>query len=408
MSGLTRIASACASIAIFAIALTAAEAAKARGPQILYTFTDVAYDTGSTGPLLRDAAGDLYGVSLGGGSNSIGSVFELSPGGVLTTLHDFANVIGQPAHPVGGVVMDGAGNLYGEAALGGALNCTEIFNREDCGSVYKLAPDGTVTTLHAFQGGTDGDLPSGGLLLDKRGNLYGTTQYGGTPYGCGGTCGLVFEIAAGGTYTVLHNFQGGTDGGSPRSNLIVDRAGNLYGTTYLGGSGGGYGTVYKLARNGTETVLHAFQGADGSMPAAGVVMDATGNLYGTTEYGGDSPSEGYGTVFKLSPDGTHTVLHSFAGNASGSDGELPRDNLLIDKMGDLYGTTQWGGYAYCHNEGCGTLFKVANDGTYSQVYLFRKDSVTGPIGGVTQDAKQNLYGSGLAPTYYGVIYEIRK
>jgi|HubBroStandDraft_5_1064220.scaffolds.fasta_scaffold14239_2 uncharacterized repeat protein (TIGR03803 family) len=407
MSGLSGVARAYAASAVFAIMLTAGGAAGAHGLQTIYTFTGGTDGTASTGPLLRDAAGNLYGVSFAGGSGEEGTVFMLSPGGVLTPLHDFVYTIGQPAQPTGGVVMDGAGNLYGEAMLGGALNCSEIPDRLDCGSVYKLAPNGTLTTLHSFQGGTDGDLPSGGLLIDKAGNLYGTTQYGGTPYACGVTCGLVFKISASGTYTVLHNFQGGTDGNTPMSNLIADRAGNLYGTTLGGGDGNG--TVFKLARDGTETVLYAFQGgADGSAAEAGVVMDRAGDIYGTTMLGGNSEGEGFGTVYKLTPGGVHTVLHSFMD--SGGDGVWPRDNLLIDNKGDVYGTTKWGGAANCHNEGCGTLYNVASDGTYSLVYLFRKQFVVMPLGGLTQDAKGNLFGSGSTYTapYYGVLYTTRK
>jgi uncharacterized repeat protein (TIGR03803 family) len=183
---------------------------------------------------------------------------------------------------------------------------------------------GNISRLHSFSGGSDGYYPQAGLIRDGSGNLYGTTEYGGS--GCyGGICGTVFKLAPDGTETVLHAFTGGNDGEFPLSDLIRDSSGYLYGTTFSGGTHGG-GVVFKLDSSGGETVLHAFAagGSDGFQPHAGLVMDAAGNLYGTTSLGGgvscDLTESGCGTVFKLDQHGTETVLHAFGGE---NDGEYP-------------------------------------------------------------------------------------
>jgi uncharacterized repeat protein (TIGR03803 family) len=231
--------------------------------------------------------------------------------------------------PVTGVVLDKEGNLYG-VADDGAL-----------GEVYEVTTSGTEKELYGFTGGADGYGPAGDLIFDKKGNLYDTTAYGGEGQDCYLGCGTVFKLAPDGTETVLYSFTGGMDGYSPLAGLVLDRKGNLYGTTFSGGGsgcGGGCGTVFKLAPDGTETVLHRFDDSDGANPRGGLVFDAKGNLYGTTTGGG---AYGGGTVFKLTSSGgnwTETVLHSFGW----SDGAGPYGSLLR-KGGILYGTTSWGG-----------------------------------------------------------------
>jgi uncharacterized repeat protein (TIGR03803 family) len=184
--------------------------------------------------------------------------------------------------------VDAAGNLYGTAYVGGDPTC-------GCGTVFKLDPSGNATVLHAFTEGTDGGLPQAGLIRDAAGNLYGTTQIGGSS-----NAGTVFKVDTAGNETVLYSFTGGADGGSPLGGVSRDAAGNLYGTTQLGGSPQlQAGTVFKLDTSGKLTALHTFTGgADGSNPFAGVIRDSAGNLYGTTAGGGDS---GFGTVFKITP-----------------------------------------------------------------------------------------------------------
>ncbi len=317
---------------------------------VVYSFEGGATDgAGPYAPLIMDSAGDLYGTTVGGGANGGGTVFRISATGAESVVYSFpAGSFSVPAvaAPVGGtwiagqyggVVMDGAENLYGTTFGGSAGNN---------GTVFKISAAGTESVLHSFAGGTaDGSGPLAGLIIDSSGNLYGTTQFGGT-YGFG----TVFEISPGGTETILHSFAGGTtDGLGPRAGLVMDSAGNLYGTTVAGGTKGD-GTVFELSPNGTETILHSFTGgtSDGSGPLAGLIIDSAGNLYGTTAYGG---TNGNGTVFRIDPNGAETVLYSFTGGAS--DGANPVGDLVMDNTGNLYGTTAYGGAS-----GGGTVFKI--------------------------------------------------
>jgi uncharacterized repeat protein (TIGR03803 family) len=198
-------------------------------------------------------------------------------------------------------------------------------------------------------GTPDGEDPYSGVLRDKAGNLYGTTQYGGAK----GGFGTVYKLTAKGKLTLLHSFAGTPDGVNPFAGLLMDAAGNLYGTTYYGGTNGGFGTVFKLTPKGKLTLLHSFAGMpDGQNPYARLIRDSAGNLYGTTFYGGTS---GYGAVFKLDTVGKLTILHSFSGS---TDGAHPIAGLILDKAGSLYGTTSDGGDLNCGFSGCGTVFKV--------------------------------------------------
>jgi len=290
--------------------------------KLLYGFEDY----GATpGGLILDKAGNLYGPTLQGGSDGWGSVFELSPRSdgtwMETVLYSFDNTDG--SFPVGNVIFDQAGNLYGITAEGGTGNC----NNYGCGVVFELSPEKngewTETVLHNFNG-VDGASAATGLTADANGNLYGATEGGGQTGGCvgfQGSCGLVFELSRGAnsdwTETVLHNFNGSEgDGDYPEGTLTFDAAGNLYGTTAFGGAVGGLdcekygcGTVFELSpgANGswTEKVVHIFgtayatsNGADGEFPLAGVIFDKDGNLYGDTANGG---TYGMGTVFEITP-----------------------------------------------------------------------------------------------------------
>ncbi len=219
-------------------------------------------------------------------------------------------------------VFDSHGNMYGTTAGGSAYSS---------GTVFKLAANGKLTTLHNFdQYDGDGTIPQCGVTLDNKGNLYGSTQTGGAY-----TYGTLYEITAGGSYRTLYSFMGGTDGLYPYNPPVLDKKGNLYGTTENGGSGG-YGTVYKFnPKTGQETVLHNFTGGpDGNSPLDGVlVFDKQGNLYGTTGGGGTYTC---GTIYKLAPDGTKTILYNFACSPDGDD---PMGSVVFDKQGNLYTTT---------------------------------------------------------------------
>ncbi|HEX4159394.1 MAG TPA: choice-of-anchor tandem repeat GloVer-containing protein [Rhizomicrobium sp.] len=289
------------------------------------------------------------------------------------------------AFPEGGLIGDKAGNLYGTAAKGGNTGCDFSAG---CGTVFKLAPDGTEAVLYTFTGGSDGGEPVlSRLALDGKGNLYGTTEEGGA-----NGDGVVFNISPNGKEEVLYSFTNGNDGGKPSGGVIRDKAGNLYGTTEHGGANGS-GTVFKLAKtNGggySETVLHSFGPLpDAELPFGGVIEDEAGNLFGATNGGGANLD---GAVYKIAPDGTETVLHSFTG---GSDGNQPGyESLIEDSSGNLYGTTVAGGNQAC-SQGCGTVFKVTPGGTETVLYAFTgySDGMY-PWSGVSMDGKGNLYGT---------------
>ena len=321
----------------------------------LYSFIQQADGQVPEGTLIRDSAGNLYGTAYFGGNpscvqgNGCGTIFKLYEG-KLTVLHTFAGQDG--ANPAAGLVRDLIGNLYGTTFFGGTSSACP----DGCGTVFKLDTSGTLTTLHSFTGSfnRDGAHPLASLVRDAAGNFYGTTQSGGAA-----GHGTVFKLnPASGKYAVLHSFTGPPDGAEPRAALIRDAAGNLYGTTYYGGTSH-QGTVFKIL-NRTITVLYSFAGSpDGSHPSAGLVLDSTGNLYGTTYTGGTGPCNqagvtGCGTVFRLDTGGTLEVLHNFAGALHGnSDGAYPRASLTMDSAGNLYSTTSQGGLS---NDG--TVFEL--------------------------------------------------
>jgi uncharacterized repeat protein (TIGR03803 family) len=254
--------------------------------------------------------------------------------------------------------MDKKGNLLGTTPYGGA---------SAGGTVFKVVPKGRETVLYSFAIGSDGNAPLAGLIKDKAGNLYGTTYEGGdTSCYNGYGCGTVFKLTPDGTETVLYAFQGGSDGAVPQASLIMDEAGNLYGTTVRGGNISdcdryGCGTVFKLAPDGTETALHAFAGGpnDGANPVGDLIADKKGNLYGTTAEGGRAGGDGAGIAFKLVPDGTETVLYSFCAQTDCTDGGNPLAGLIKDKAGNLYGTGQLGGNSSnCDGHNCGVVFEI--------------------------------------------------
>jgi uncharacterized repeat protein (TIGR03803 family) len=305
--------------------------------QVLYYFTggsDGAYPRGS---LVRDAAGNLYGITDSGGAYGRGTIFAVNDSGFAKVLYSFTGGT-DGGQPDDGLIRDSAGNFYGTTQGGGAFGY---------GTVFRLNRAGTETVLYSFTGGADGADPETALTRDGAGNLYGTAAGGGdtsceAPYGCG----TVFKLDPTGTETVLYAFNGAADGAFPASSLLIGASANLYGVTALGGSGTscgsslGCGTVFKVDPTGTETVLYSFTGAnDGAFPGGALVSDSAGNLYGTTAVGG---AHNYGTIFELSPGGVETVLYSFTGEHGGA---FPEGGLLRDAAGTLYGTASSGGAA---------------------------------------------------------------
>jgi len=355
------------------------------------------------GGVRDDSAGDLdgmtssalYGTASGGGV-SCGVVYKVDQASEETVLYAFTGLDG--CDPKSKVIHDADGNLYGTTYVGGA---------HGWGVVYKLDPaTGTETVLHSFTGRADGALPYAGVVLDAAGNLYGTTENGGARPGYSGL-GVVYKLdPATGTETVLHTFTGGVDGGGPFAGVILDSAGNLYGTTTVGGAHG-WGVVYKLdPATDKMAVLHAFTGgADGGLPATGLIHDAAGNLYGTTTGGGP---DGWGVVYKVDPaTRTETVLHSFTGRA---DGAIPA-GVFLDSDGNLYGTTNRGG-ARPGNEGYGVVYKLdPATGTETVLHSFTGRADGAYPNEVILDAAGNLYGTTLqggAPVLYffGVVYKV--
>jgi uncharacterized repeat protein (TIGR03803 family) len=256
--------------------------------------------------------------------------------------------------------------------------------------VYKVTATGTERVLYNFTGGSDGGYPYGGMAHDSAGNLYGTTELGGSgsyPYG------VVFKLTPGGTESVLHNFElSSTDGGAPTSNLIRDSSGNLYGTTELGGASSA-GTVFEITASGAESLLYSFKGypVDGAGPyGGGLLRDTSGNLYGVTWAGG---ANGSGAVFKVSPGGAESVLLSFSG---GTGGAGPVDGLARDAAGNLYGTAVLAGSGTGCPNGCGVLFGLTTAGREIVLHEFTLSTSSDgvfPYGGVVRDPSGNLYGT---------------
>jgi uncharacterized repeat protein (TIGR03803 family) len=350
-----------------------------------------------TANLISDGSGNFYSVTPYGGVNGYGTAFELtaSDGYAETVMHSFSADPGG-ADPAAGLAFDSSGNLYGTAEGGGAHNN---------GVVFRLVPGSngwTESVLHSFKGGTDGSLPQAPVVVDAAGNLYGTTPFGGTPGKCETSgCGTLYELSnseGGWMETVLHSFSGTPDGIFPYAGLTFDSAGNLYGTTYQGGSSG-RGTVFELSHGAsgwTESVLYSFTGvSDGGFPVASVTFDSAGNLYGTAS-GGYS---GLGVVFELTPSAggwSMNVIYSFAGRADGGD---PRAGVVFDSAGNLYGTTAEGGSSTtCYDyEGCGTVFQLVpiTGGGWQKNIILNFDGVTEgnfPQSNLAFDSSGNLYG----------------
>jgi uncharacterized repeat protein (TIGR03803 family) len=252
----------------------------------LHAFNNGTDGCDPTSTLAIDSAGNLYGTA-------INNVFKIDSAGNFTTLFGFPNQA-DGNEPQGTLFRDSQGNLYGTTSLGGNNGCQLNLG---CGTVFKLDTNGNETVLYAFTGGADGAGPVAGVIRDAAGNLYGTTVNGGD-LACQNGCGVVFKIDTTAKQTILHTFTGGVDGQWPTTPLVSDSAGNLYGTAAIGGDAHNDGIVFKLGNLGNERVLHRFNNIEGSQPSAGVILDAKGNLYGTTLYGG---SVGEGIVFKLAP-----------------------------------------------------------------------------------------------------------
>ncbi len=400
---------------------------------VLYSFQGSSDGSDPVAGLTRDATGNLYGTTQSGGAFGAGIVFKLDASGNETVLHNFqggADGFG----PISGVIRDAAGNLYGTTTDGGI---------DLLGTVYKIDASGNETQLYVFNG-SDGSGPMGGLIRDAAGNLYGTTGGGGA-WGSGvvfkldsagnetvlysfapqpiyarsgptsgvvrdpagnfyGTVlgggpaylGYVYKLASNGVETTLLGFNGGHSGNSPAAGLVSDGAGNMYGTTRSGGAANA-GVVYSVGATGMD-VVYSFRGApDGNMPGGGLIRDAAGNFYGVTGYGGQ---QNFGAVYTMDPAGNESVLYSFTG---GADGSGPWGNLARDAKGNLYGTTILGA------AGHGCVFKLDPSGQETVLYSFLGGTDgSGPYAGVIRDKAGNLYGTtaGGGSTGNGVLFKL--
>jgi uncharacterized repeat protein (TIGR03803 family) len=343
---------------------------------VLHDFSGTSNDGASpySAPI-QAADGNFYGTTGGGGALGNGAAYKITPSGTFTLLHSFNGSSGEWYTPYAALVQATDGNFYGTTSFG---NGTTSF-----GTVYKMTPAGTVTVLHVFAGGTaDGAYPYAALIQATDGNFYGTTSQGGTS-----TYGTVFKITPAGTVTVLHSFAGGTgDGYSPYAALIQATDGNLYGTTYGGGTGTSYyGTVYRITLDGTFTLLRAFNYTSGGYSYAPLVQAADGNLYGTTGYGGAS---GLGTAFKITLGGVFSLLHSFSGSADGS--HLYYGALIQATDGNFYGTTYDGGAS-----NAGEMFQMTPAGAVTVQYAFSgsADARSAYYTGLIQASDGNFYGT---------------
>ena len=391
--------------AVLAFAMVGSQSGQAQTFTVLHAFHSGKGPQYPSGQLVLDAEGNLYGTAADGGSflcgnYGCGTVFKLTKTGKVAWVYSFKGANGEA--PIEGLLRDAAGNLFGVTLYGGIINdtCGGV-QAGGCGLVFELDKAGKKeTVLYKFRGTPDGYFPETMLVGDSEGTLYGTTSWGGTA-----VFGTVFKIGRTDKdkEKILYNFAEQSDGGFPGVGVIRDSAGNLYGTASRGGdtgcnSGQGCGNVYKLDSAGRETVLHAFRGgSDGWIPSSSVIGDAAGNLYGTTAYGGNMQvynCDGYwgcGVVFKLAPDGGYTVLYAF----NYTDGFGPGGGLVRDAAGNLYGVTYEGGEkgSNCNGATCGVVFKLDTAGKEIVLHAFTGGTDGAfPQWGLVMNASGNLYG----------------
>ncbi len=374
------------------LCLATAIASPAQSFTSLYSFCSQANCPDGSGPngwLVQGFDGNLYGTTSTGGANGYGTVFKITSAGALTTLHSFNDTDGNGPSAL---ILATDGNFYGTTSEGGGTNCARGSNL--CGTVFKITPSGTLSTLHVFctqSNCPDGFRPAAALVQGRDGNLYGTTYQGGAASQCENFgCGTVFKITLSGNLTTLYTFcpqgncpDGGPDGAFPNAALVQGADGSFYGTTLEGGYLGGRctfgcGTAFKVTPGGALTTLYTFQdGTDGLDP--GQIMQALdGNIYGTT----------VSTLFKMTPGGNLTTIHTF----DFSDGYTPVGLLQADD-GNFYGTAQQGGGSSNCTFGCGTVFKTNPGGAITTLHSFDSADGAVPIGGLVQGTDGNFYGT---------------
>lgn len=371
---------------VFAFCAAAVVTAPAQTLTTLYNF-DYVHGANPFGGLLQGTDGNFYGTTGNGGDNGDGTVFKIAASGALTTLYSFHGPDG--LGPDAALVLGSDGNFYGTTEDGGgSSNC--MFG---CGTVFKITPAGTLTTLYIFNG-ANGAQPMTALVKATDGNLYGTTASGGAD-----DLGTIFKVSSGGAVSQVYSFQGcAMDGSDPLGALAQATDGSLYGTT--SDLGCGFGTVFKITLDGMLTTVHHFdRPVDGAYPEAGLVQGSDGNFYGTTAGGGPG-QHSEGTVFKMTSSGTVTVLHTFTGVDGGSPFAL-----IQARDDNFYGATNYDGfYRY------GTLFEVTPTGVFTTLHAFGRlngSDGTQPTG-VTQAIDGNFYGitEGGGTDYAGTVFRL--
>jgi len=365
--------------------------------------------------LIFDSAGNLYGTTTEGGvqtgacmpTGGCGTIFKIDPSGNESVLYAFSGASNGPRLPYGTLLRDADGNFYG-TTWGGGNSGPNACNGYGCGTVYMVTASGQEKTIYNFSGGADGATPTAALAVGADGRLYSTTHSGGI-----NQAGVVFAIDPQGAESVIYSFLGGDDGANTWAGLSRrDPAGNFYGVTLAGGGfnvncGGafGCGIIYEVTENGSETVLYHFQGLDdGNWPYGGLIRDEEGNLYGTSQGG----TGGWGTVFKLDPLGNFTVLHTFSGGAGGGS---PTTTLIRDAAGTFYGTTLFGGGTNCPGlNGCGTVFALTRSGQFRVVHKFNGTDGFWPSAPLTLGPSGELYGTtnGGGAHNSGVVFKITR
>lgn len=371
--------------------LATGTAASAKVPEPLEVSAPTAH-----GKLMRAPAGGLYGVMSDRDTANLGSVFHIAPSAKdrYILLHAFSGPDG--AYPASRLAPDGSGVVYGTTREGGSSFADDV---PGAGTLFRITPSGEHTVLHQFSG-PDGANPDTGLLQDGDGHFYGTTSSGGSA-----NAGTVFRLSRSGEHAVLHSFSG--SGGAEPTALLIGADGNLYGTTrYSSGAGLGAGTVFRITPSGEHTVLHSFSGPDGNMPTF-LIEGSDGNFYGVTARGGDTTASA-GTVFRITPTGEYSRLHSFNGSDDGLAVPLPepeRDGaepleLVENDDGSFFGITYRGGEPYAMGAaGAGTAFRITASGTYSLLHKFSYGS--GTTGGFPTDLAPGDDGNYYGTTQYG-------
>ncbi len=330
--------------------------------------------------LVQGNDGNFYGTTQNGGNTACdlgcGAIFRITPAGKLTTF-SFDGTNG--SQPYAGLVQVANGDFYGVTTEGGA---------SDLGTVFKFTAKGGIITLYSFAADT-GYSPLGGLVLASDGNFYGTASSGGPATGqCDPGCGTIFKITPKGKYTTIHNFNGIPDGGLPLATMVQAPDGKLYGTASTLGNAGSYGTVFTITPEGKYTVVHQFNNTDGAYPFGGLILGTDGNFYGQTDLGGASNYGAFVTVYKMTPKGKVTTLHSF----EQTDGDNPISNLVQGTDGDFYGTAAYGG----KYPNFGTVFKITSSGTFTTLHNFDSTDGSYLYAGLIQATNGTFYGATFA------------